>query len=215
MIDEETALIDSNTRNEKIKNFFIKNKNKIISVFFILILILSVFFGYGEYSERKKIKISDRYNSIIIKYDPLKKEITKNGLIEIIEEKDATYSPLALYFVIDNNLINDLEKINTYFDILLQINKLDQEIKNLIIYKKALYNSDTADEILLLEILKPIINSESVWKSHSLFLIAEFYFSKNQKQKSKEFFEQVSKLNNANQDIRIKTQQRLNRDFSE
>ena len=214
-MDEETAIIDQNTRNEKIKNFFIKNKNKIISIVVVLIVILCIFFGYGEYSDRQKIKLSDKYNSITIQYSAQKKETAKKGLVEIINEKDATYSPLALYFIIDNNLSEQLDEINNYFDILINETSLENEIKNLIIYKKALFNVDQADEIQLLEILKPILNSESVWKSHSLYLIAEFFFSKNQKVKSKEFFEQIVSLQNPNSDILSQTKKRLQRDFSE
>ena len=214
-MDEETAIIDQNTRNEKIKNFFTRNKNKIISIVVVLIVILCIFFGYGEYSDRQKIKLSDKYNSITIQYSAQKKETAKKGLVEIINEKDATYSPLALYFIIDNKLSEQLDEINNYFDILINDTSLEKEIKNLIIYKKALYNADQADEIQLLEILKPILNSESVWKSHSLYLIAEFFFSKNQKIKSKEFFEQIISLDNSNSDILNLTNKRLQRDFSE
>ena len=64
----------------------------------------------------------------------------------------------------------------------------NNEIKNLIIFKKALFNSDCVSENELLKILNPVINSESIWKSHSLYLLAEFFYSKNEKQKSKEFF---------------------------
>ena len=214
-MDEETAIIDQNTRNEKIKNFFTRNKNKIISIVVVLIVILCIFFGYGEYSDRQKIKLSDKYNSITIQYNAQKKETAKKGLVEIINEKDATYSPLALYFIIDNNLSEQLDEINNYFDILINETSLEKEIKNLIIYKKALFNVDQANEIQLLEILKPILNSESVWKSHSLYLIAEFFFANNQKIKSKEFFEQIVSLKSSNSDILNQTKKRLQRDFSE
>ena len=90
-----------------------------------------------------------------------------------------------------------------------------KEIKNLIIYKKALYNANFTNENDLLKILKPIINSDSVWKSHALYLMAEYFYSKNQKEKSKEFFNQIISLENANQDFKIESQKRLNRDLSE
>ena len=63
--------------------------------------------------------------------------------------------------------------------------------------------------------MKPLINSESVWKSHALYLMAEFFYSKSEKQKSKEFFNQIIILDNANDDIARKAQKRLNRDLSE
>ena len=83
------------------------------------------------------------------------------------------------------------------------------------IYKKALFNADYNDENKLLKILNPLINSESVWKSHALYLMAEYFYSKNEKQKSKEFFNQIVNLENANLDIKIESQKRLNRDLSE
>ena len=60
-----------------------------------------------------------------------------------------------------------------------------------------------------------MINSKSVWKSHALYLLAEFFYSKNEKQKSKEFFNQIIILENSNKDLRIKAQRRLNRDLLE
>ena len=45
--------------------------------------------------------------------------------------------------------------------------------------------------------------------------MAEFFYSKEEKQKSKEFFNQILSLENANQDIKLEAQKRLNRDLSE
>ena len=61
------------------------------------------------------------------------------------------------------------------------------KIRNLIIYKKALFNADSSSENELLEILKPITNSNSVWKAHSLYLMAEYFYAEEQNQKAKEF----------------------------
>ena len=92
---------------------------------------------------------------------------------------------------------------------------LELEIKNLLHYKKALYNSDFIKENELLKILNPIINSESIWKSHALYLMAEFFYSNNEKKKAKEFFNQILILPNSNADIKLEAQKRLNRDLSE
>ena len=214
-MDEDLAIINSNTRNEKIKNFFLNNKKLIISLIIILITFLIIFFGYNEYKENKKKKISDLYNSIIIQYSDITKEQTTSALIDIINQKDNTYSPLSLYFILDKQLITDQNKINELFDILIEKISLEEEIKNLIIYKKALFNADSSDENQLLKILNPIINSESIWKSHSLYLMAEFFYYKDEKQKSKDFFSQIITLKNPNQDVLREAQKRLNRDLSE
>ena len=214
-MDEETAIIDSNARNERIKNFLIHNKKRILIFLGLIVFLLLLFFVYGEIKENNKIKISDRYNSLTIQYNEQNQQTTLDGLEELVLEKDSTYSPLALYFIIDRKLTLDKEKINTYFDVLINDTSLDKEILNLIIYKKALYNADTISEIDLLNVLKPITNSESVWKSHALYLIAEYFFSKDQKEKSKEFFQQITELENSNPDIKNQALKRINRDLSD
>ena len=214
-MDEDISIINTNTRNEKIKNFFIHNKKKIISGLGIIVVLLISYFAFGEYQDRKKIKISDSFNSITINYSESNKEKTAKDLIQIINEKNSTYSPLSLYFIIDNKLINEKNTINELFDVIIDDTSLDKEIKNLNIYKKALYNANDSNENDLLNILNPLIKSESVWKSHALYLMAEFYYSKNEMQKSKEFFNQILNLENANQEIQLEAQKRLNRDLSE
>ena len=214
-MDEDLSIINTNTRNEKIKNFFVNNKNKIISGIIILIIIIVGVFTYDKYLINKKKDISDSYNSIIIDYSEKTKEKTASSLIDIINKKDPTYSPLSLYFIIDNNLVSDQSRINSLFDILINDTSLDSEINNLIIYKKALYNADNAQEGDLLNMLNPLINSKSVWKSHSLYLMAEYFYANNQKQKAKEFFNQIIALENSNPDIRLQAEKRLNRDLSE
>ena len=214
-MDEDLSIINTNTRNEKIKNFFVNNKNKIILGIIIVIIIIAGVFSYDKYLINKKKDISDSYNSIIIDYSEKTKEKTASSLIEIINKKDSTYSPLSLYFIIDNNLVSDQSKINSLFDILINDTSLDSEINNLIIYKKALYNADNAQESDLLNMLNPLINSKSVWKSHSLYLMAEYFYANNQKQKAKEFFNQIIALENSNPDIRLQAEKRLNRDLSE
>ena len=214
-MDEETAIIDRNTRNEKIKNFFVKNKFRLIIFLLVLIIILISFFGLREYQDGKKIKISETYNSIMIDYSNGNLGSVKERLKTIINEKDPTYSPLSLYFIIDNNLSENKSEVNSLFDILIFKTSLNEEIKNLIIYKKALYNADDIGEKEIIDILKPLSNSKSVWESHALYLLAEYFFSKNEKQKAKDFYQQIISLENANSNIRIKAQKRLNRDISD
>ena len=214
-MDEDISIINSNTRNEKIKNFYQKNKNLLISLSIVLIVILIIGYGYDRYKTNQKNEISNQFNTTTLEYSENTKDNTVNSLLEIINKKDPTYSPLSLYFIIDNRLISDRDKINSLFDILIKKTSLDLEMKNLVIVKKALFNADYIQENDLLNILNPLINSKSVWKSHALYLMAEYFYSKDQKQKSKEFFNQIISLENANPDIKLQTEKRLNRDLSE
>ena len=214
-MDEDTAIINKNTRNEKIINFFVNNTKKIIIVISVIVLIIFGYFIYEDLKKKNKIKLANKYNLAIIKFVSGDKIKVENELIDIVNKKDKTYSPLALYFLIDNNIVNENNKINELFDIVINETNLEKEIKNLVIYKKALFNSDFESENNLIQILNPVINSDSVWKSHALYLMAEYFYYKNQKQKSKDFFNQILTLENSNPNIKIETQKRLNRDFSD
>ena len=214
-MDEDLAIINKNTRNEKIKNFFINNKKILLSISTVLILILLSFYSYQIYKAGHRELLSNKYNSAIIEHKNGNNSKIVSEMKEIAEDKDSTYSPLALYYLVDNNLISNKNEINSLFDILINKTSLETEIKNLIIYKKALYNADSSNESELLSILNSVINSKSVWKSHALYLLAEYFYSKNEKQKSKEFFNQILSIENANQDIIKEAQKRLNRDLSE
>jgi len=214
-MDEEITIIDSNTRNEKIRNFFVNNKRSLLVSFSIIIVLLVCYFSFAEIKEKNKIKLANQFNLAVMQFDVGEKKKITNELIIIVKKKDFTYSPLALYFLLDNNLIKNNNEVNSLFDVLINETKLEIEIKNLIVYKKALFNSETASENELLDILNPIINSESIWKSHALYLMAEYFYSKKEKQKSKEFFSQILKLTNENSDIRLDSQKRINRDFGE
>ena len=214
-MDEEISIINTNSRNEKIKNFFVKNKKILIIFLSIIFLLIFFFFFLNELENKKNKNLAEKYNEIMLNFNSANKNNYKNQLVEIINEKNSTYSPLSLYFIIDNEIETSNEELNRLFDLIINETKLDLEIKNLIIYKKGLFNSEFETENNLIKILKPIISSDSVWKSHALYLMAEFFFHKDQKQKAKEFYNQIINYEKSNENIVKETQKRLSKDFSE
>ena len=213
-MSEDIEIINQNTRIEKIKIFFSNNYKKLIGSLVSILLLLFSYFGYQEYEKREKLEIAETYNQITLKEITIENSNDIERLVKIIKEKDPIYSALSLYFIIENDLVNDQKEINNFFDLVIKSQE-EKEIKNLIIYKKALFNADNSDENQLLDILNPVINSESVWKSHGFYLMAEYFYSKNEKQKSKEFFNEIISLENSNQDLKIEAQKRIKRDFSD
>ena len=213
-MDEDIAIVNQNTKKLLAKNYIKKNAKKIFAIFIVLIFFLIAYFAIGEFDKRKRLKYAEIYNSIILNSDKFSDQEIINKMKLVIDGKVDTYSTLALYYLIDNKLIKDNDKINELFDIIIKINK-EEEIKNLIIYKKALYFSDKFTENELLKILNPVLNSESIWKQHALFLMGDFYFNKEQLNKSKEFFLKITELDNVNNKLKIEAEKRLNRDFSE
>ena len=215
-MEEEIQIINENARNEKFKNFFVKNsKYLIFSISAIIILILA-YFVYVEINSRNQSKLAEEYNYIVNNFNNLQNsEQSTDRLIRIVEKKNSTYSPLSLYFILDNELVTEKNEINKYFDMVIEIGSLEKEIKNLNIYKKAIYNSNFVDEAELVEILRPVTNSDSIWKSHSLFLLAEFFYFKENKAESKKLLNEIINYENSNSEIKLEAQKKLVRDFSE
>ena len=215
-MEEEIQIINENTKKEKIKNFFIKNvKYFIFSISSLIILVLA-YFVYIEIQSRNQIKLAEIYNNTVNNFQNLKNtEQTKKILVDIIEKKNSTYSPLALYFIIDNDLESKKNEINKYFDKVISISSLEKEIKNLNIYKKAVFNSDFVSEIELVEILRPVTNSDSIWKSHSLLLLSEYFYFKKNYAESKKLLNEILSFEDSNPEIKLEAKKKLTRDFSE
>ena len=213
-MSEDIEIINQNTRIEKIKNFFTNNYKKLIGLLVSILLLLFSYFGYQEYKKRAKLGIAETYNQITLKDITIENTKDIKQLVKIIKEKDPIYSALSLYFIIENNLVNDQKKINNFFDLVIKSQE-EKEIKNLIIYKKAMYNADIISENELLDILNPILKSESVWKSHALLLMADFFEHSNNLIKSKDFLEEIVNSELANNGIRIEAERRLKRKFGE
>ncbi len=184
-MDEEIEIINTNTRVEKLKNFLISKRKQLITSLILIILILITFFGYQEFKSSSKEKLANKFNSIVTNFETGKKENINNSLIEIINTKDKTYSPLAFFFLLDNDLITSSDEINSYFDLLINEVSLEKEIKNLTIYKKGLFNSEFVQENELLNILNPVIKSEDILPKSDWYKKFEKYWEPSE-QKARE-----------------------------
>ena len=213
-MSEDIEIINQNTRIEKIKNFFSNNFKKLIGSLVSILLLLFSYFGYQEYEKREKLEIAETYNQITLKEITTKNTNEIEQLVKIIKEKDPIYSALTLYFIIENDLVNDQKKISNFFDLVIKSQK-EKEIKNLIIYKKAMYNAEIISENELLDVLNPILKSESIWKSHALLLMADYFEHNNNIIKSKDFLEEIVNSELVNNEIKIEAERRLKRKFSD
>ena len=213
-MSEDIEIINQNTRIEKIKNFFSNNSKKLIGSLVSILLLLFSYFGYQEYDKREKLEIAETYNQITLKKITIQNANDIEQLVKIIKEKDPIYSALSLYFIIENDLVNDQKEINNFFDLVVKSQE-EKEIKNLIIFKKAMYNADNISENELLDILNPILKSESVWKSHALLLMADYFENSNNLIKSKNFLEEIVNSELVNNEIRIEAERRLMRKFGD
>jgi len=189
------------TKKTKLRKFYETNKTLIFSVVLILIIIIASVSFYSEAKEKKKILLADNYLSAKIYLENDNKNKAKNILKTIIFANDNTYSVLSLFLILNENLIVDQRELSNLFDQVLENNKFEKEIKNLIIFKKALFQSNFISESELLETVKPLINTETVWKPHALLLLGDYFASKKEYLKAKEFYIQILSLKNLHKEL--------------
>ena len=213
-MDEDIKIITQNTKIENTKIFLKKNFKKLIVFFAVSLILLFSYFGYKEIQKKKRKDLSELYNNLVLKNNSIQKDEKLNQLINLVAQKDEIYSALALYYIIDNNLLKEKSKVNKLFDDVIKMQS-EKEIENLIIYKKGLYNSETSSENELLDILNPVIKSNSIWKSHALLLMSNYFASKGDALKAKSFLEEIIQIENANNDIKIEAQRKIKREFSD
>ncbi len=169
------------------KNFFKENKSKIISTIVLILAFLVIFIIILEHKKDKNIEISKQYNKAKILIENKSNQEAFKILEELVFNQNSFYSPSALNLIVDNNLMEDKKKIISYFDEVISNSKLDTETKNLFIFKKVIFIGDDIQENELLNYLKPIIKSNSLWKNSMLDYIKKFYLAKGEFNKAKEF----------------------------
>ena len=180
------------TKKSKLREFYESNKILIYSSILTLIIIIASYSYYKASKEKKKIFLSENYIQAKVYLGSENKTEAVKILRNVIFSNDPTYSTLSFFMILNENLINDKYEVSELFDHLLENNKFDKEIRNLLLYKKALYKSNYVEESKLLEETKSLLNSEeSVWKAHALLLLGDFYFSKKEFMKAKDFYIQI------------------------
>ena len=189
------------TKKSKLKKFYEVNKILIFSVILILIITIASVIFYSETKEKKKILLSDNYLAAKVYLENGDRNKVKNILKTIIFANDSTYSTLSLFLILNENLIVDQGELSNLFDHVLENNKFEKEVKNLIIFKKALFQSNFVSELELLDTVKPLISTETVWKPHALLLLGDYFASKKEYLKAKEFYVQILSLKNLHKEL--------------
>jgi|TARA_B100000780_G_C21044033_1_gene419066 predicted negative regulator of RcsB-dependent stress response len=183
----------NNSFQNKATNFIKKNLKNLIILSIFLILTLFSYFFYNNLQKKNELKLSQQYTQAIIQFKEKKINVSKNLLENIINKNHKFYSPLSLYFIIDNNLETNPAKIIIFFDKILSIGFMEKENLNLIKIKKAIFLFSLDDEELIIKTLNPIINSDSVWRNIAIKLISDYFLSKDESKKADEYIQLLSK----------------------
>tara|TARA_B100000700_G_C14958488_1_gene815190 strand:+ start:819 stop:1439 length:621 start_codon:yes stop_codon:yes gene_type:complete len=189
---------ETNLGKKKLLDYFKENTKYIVSIFFLIIFLGAIFVWFEYDKKNTQKKVSEDFIEAKILISQNKKDESKVILKKIIEKKDKVYSPLSLFLLIDQNIETNQNIITKYFDILLSINNIEKEDKNLIKLKKAIYISEKSEENQILELLNSIVNSDSVWKIETLNFLGDYFFSIKQYQKAEQYYLMLLSINDAN-----------------
>ena len=187
------------TKKTKIKKFYESNKILILCTISFFIILIAFIIFYSESKERKKISLSENYITAKIYLSNEERNKAKDILENIIFANDNTYSALSLFLILNENLIKDQQELSNLFNHVLKNNKFEKEIKNLLIFKKALFQSNFVSENELLDSTKPLLNTDTLWKPHALLLLGDYFVFKKEYSKATEFYTQVLSLKNINE----------------
>ena len=190
-----------NIENKSFKNYILSNKKKLSLLAGVIFLSLIYFWWADNTKKKDRYKNSEDFISAKVFLSKNEKEKSLEILKNIISTNDEVYSPLSLFLIIDRNLDENRENILKYFDQIISINSLEKEDLNLLKLKKAIYISESADENDLLEILNPILNSNSIWKYKSLKLLGDYYFNKKEYIKAKQYYSDILNLEDQSIDL--------------
>tara|TARA_B100000941_G_scaffold77065_1_gene52550 strand:+ start:1629 stop:2138 length:510 start_codon:yes stop_codon:yes gene_type:complete len=154
----------------RIINIYQKHK---IKIYFLIAALLTISFSYiffNIFQENKNNLVSEKYieaGLYLAKDDKLK---SKRLFEEIINEKNKFYSLLSLNTLIEKNLEKDVEKILRYFEIIETMNNSSEQ-KDLITLKKGLYLINNLKQKEGYQLLKNLVEKNSVLKSLALEIL--------------------------------------------
>ena len=189
------------TKKPKLQKFYDSYKIAIYSFIFVLVILYGSFGYYLKSKENKKILLSENYLQAKIYLEGEDKNKATNLLKEVIFANDPTYSSLSLFLLMNQNLITDYKETSDLFDHLLKNNKFSKEVRNLLVYKKALLNSNFMDESKLLESVKPLLDTKTLWHPHGLILLGDYFVSKGEYIKAREFYQKIFAIKNLEKDF--------------
>ena len=141
--------------------FFLKNnKLKIFILASVVFTLILIFLVLSENKKNENIFISENYVKAGLLISNGQKDEAKKYYENIILSDNKFYSLLSLNTVLEKNLIEDSEKILEYFAQLEKKN-FSEDLKDLILFKKALYLIKIKDPESGKKILENLIKKES------------------------------------------------------
>jgi len=208
-MDQLLYEINEDLNKDKLRSFF--KKYKFILFFIIAIILLSVTISvsrkiYLEQHSKKSLQSFLNINYLIDQknFQDAKDELWKLTNTSINIYKNIAFSKLL---ELESNNQNNQKKIFEK----IESSNLNKNDKILFQIKRAILFFDNLDEKELLRILDIQKFKNSPWEILALDVIGDFYQSKNQNQKAKEFYNKIINLKNLPDIFKQDIQRKINR----
>ncbi len=152
-------------------SFIKKHKFKIILCLFLALCTIIIFFIFKENEKKKNILVSEKYVKAGLLLSNKKIEEAKENYLDIILSNNDFYAISALNIVLEKDLVKDKDKVLEYFN-KLENADLSEELKDLLIFKKALYLLKVEDNDLAKKLLNGLIDKNSNFKKAAQELVS-------------------------------------------
>ena len=184
--------IDNDLKQDKLLNFFKKNKFIIVIIISLILLIIFIIIGKNIIFENRAKKNTQEYVIILNLIKDKKVDEAKKRLEILKDSKINLYKVLAISKLLELSKENKNEQISILdYAIKSDIEKNDKDLFKI---KKALLSFDNLDEQQFLNLLNPGDFKNSPWRLLSLEILGDFYLSKGQKIKAKDVYDQALKI---------------------
>jgi len=208
-MDQLLHEINEDLNKDRLKSFFKKNKFILFFIIAIILLSVTIYVSRKIYLEQQSKKALQSFLNINYLIDQKKLQNAKDELWKLTNSSINIYKNLAFSKLLElegNNL--DIQK--KIFE-KIESSNLNRDDKTLFQIKRAILFFDNLDEKELLRILDIQKFKYSPWETLALDVIGDFYQSKNQNQKAKEFYNKIINLKNLPDIFKQDIQRKINR----
>jgi hypothetical protein len=155
---------------DRLISIYKKNKFKIYLFLGVILISIILFFSYEINKKRNNNLMAEKYIEAGLYLNMNEKEKSLKLYQEIILSENKFYSILALNTIVEKKLITDKKKILDYFSFLENVIS-KKENKDLIMFKKAIYLIKTSDIQSGKNLLKNLVDNNSLLKSLALEIL--------------------------------------------
>jgi len=208
-MDQLLHEINEDLDKDKLRSFFKKYKFILLLIIAIILLSITIFVSRKIYLEQQSKKSLQSFLNINYLIDQKNFQSAKDELWKLTNSSINIYKNLAFskLLELESNSPNTQKKIFER----IEGSNLNRDDKTLFQIKRAILFFDNLDEKELLRILDIQKFQNSPWETLALDVIGDFYQSKNQNQKAREFYNKIINLKNLPIIFRQDIQRKINR----